>query len=154
MNLWLKAAFFLGAAIIPADFVQAKSITHARDEVVSETLRYLNVPYLWGGAHPDTGLDCSAFVQLVYHKAGLTLPRVARDQFRATMKLTPDRVLPGDLVFFSMKNPGTSRVDHVGIYVGKGYFIHASVSQGVHLEPISKPYYLGRLVSIKKYRGF
>ncbi|MCX5786217.1 MAG: C40 family peptidase [Elusimicrobia bacterium] len=139
--------FFAAAA-------QARSIADARNEVVHETLRYLNVPYLWGGMHPKTGLDCSAFVQLVYRTADLHVPRVARDQFDETLYLKPAGVLPGDLLFFSMKNPGTAKVDHVGIYVGKGFFVHASVTNGIHIDSITNPYYFQRLVSLRKYRGF
>ncbi|MBI2070095.1 MAG: C40 family peptidase [Elusimicrobia bacterium] len=141
------------AALIPG-VLEAKSVKQAREEVVDETVLYLNVPYLWGGRHPKTGLDCSSFVQVVYAKAGLHLPRVSRAQFSATHNLKPSDVLPGDLVFFAMKNPGTAKVDHVGIYMGKGYFIHASVTHGVHIESIDKPYYLNRLVGVRKYRGF
>lgn len=133
---------------------RAGSIKAARDVIVKDTLTYLNVPYLWGGQHPDTGIDCSAFVQLVYGKAGIGVPRVSRDQFQSTVALAPDKVLPGDLLFFAMKNPGTAKVDHVGVYVGRGYFLHASVTNGIHIEPISKPYYLDRLVGARKYRGF
>ena len=53
-----------------------------------------------------------------------------------------------------MKDPGTVRVDHVGIYVGKGFFVHASVSNGVHIDSVSNPYYYARLVSLCKYSGF
>ena len=148
--LWLCLLLWSGGT--PA--ARAKSIQQARDEVVAETLRYLNIPYLWGGQHPDTGLDCSGFVQLVYSKAGLHLPRVARDQYDAALRLTPANVLPGDLIFFAMKHPGTSKVDHIGIYMGKGFFVHASFTNGIHVEPISKPYYQERLVAIRRYQGF
>lgn len=134
--------------------VEAKPIALARNEVVFQTLRYLNVPYLWGGEYPRTGLDCSGFVQLVFRKVGLALPRVAAQQYRATRRVSPRNVLPGDLMFFSMKHPGSARVDHVGIYVGKGWFVHASVSNGVHVESIVKPYFLRRLVAVRRYRGF
>ena len=132
----------------------AESIARARGSVVKDTLPYLNVPYLWGGTHPGTGLDCSGFTQLVFHNAGFGLPRVARDQFRSTRYLKPEQVLPGDLIFFAMAHPGTDRVDHVGVYLGKGWFIHASVSNGVHVEQISKPYYMDRVVGIRKFEGF
>jgi len=80
--------------------------------------------------------------------------RVARDQFAASLYLKPAGVLPGDLLFFAMKNPGAERPDHVGIYVGKGFFVHASVTNGVHIDSISNPYYYQRIVSVRKYRGF
>lgn len=132
----------------------ATSIAEARSAVVRESLRYLNTPYLWGGQHPVTGMDCSGFVQQVFRDTGLHLPRVSRDQFRATLSLGPKEVIPGDLIFFAMSNPGTSQVDHVGIYIGRGYFIAASTSQGVHIDSVSSPYYLARLVSVRKYAGF
>ena len=152
-----KVLALLAAALLPATLhsrAQAVTIARARRDIIALTMPYLNVPYLWGGMSPRTGLDCSAFVQLVYRKAGFDLPRVSRQQFAATRYLSPRRVLPGDLVFFSMHHPRRRVVDHVGIYLGKGYFIHASVSEGVHIQSIRDPYYIERLVSIRKYAGF
>ena len=147
------AAALLAAALLPAP-AAARSIAQARGEIVDATMVYLNTPYLWGGMHPGTGMDCSAFVKLVYGRAGLELPRVSRDQFRSALRLPPSGVLPGDLIFFAMKNPGTAQVDHVGIYVGKGFFVHASFTNGVHIDSVQNPYYYSRLVSVRKYRGF
>jgi len=149
MSARLSLALLLLAA--PA---AALSVQEARDRVVSGTMKYLNVPYLWGSEHPKIGLDCSAFVRRVYADAGLSLPRVSQDQYKASVLLSPKEVLPGDMVFFAMKNPRTARVDHIGIYVGKGYFVHAGVSHGVHIEPISKAYYQDRLIRVLKYTGF
>lgn len=139
------------ALALPA---RARTIADARAEVVRETMTFLNTPYLWGGMHPDTGMDCSAFAKLVYAKAGLSLPRVSGEQFARSLRLSPSGVLPGDLIFFAMKNPGTARVDHVGIYVGKGFFVHAAFSSGVHIDSVTNPYYYSRLVSVRKYAGF
>ena len=151
----LKKPIFLALLLLPPfSAAGAKTIADARGEVVRETMTFLNTPYLWGGMHPDTGMDCSAFVKLVYDKAGLNLPRVSKEQFSQTLYLSPSGVLPGDLIFFAMKNPGTARVDHVGIYVGKGFFVHASFSSGVHIDSVSNPYYYSRLVSLRKYGGF
>jgi cell wall-associated NlpC family hydrolase len=132
----------------------ATSIAKARQEILKQTMPYLNIPYLWGGQHPSTGLDCSGFVQLVYHQAGFSLPRASLAQFSATRPLKPKEVLPGDLVFFAMSHPGTDRIDHVGIYLGKGLFIAASTTSGIHVEQISKRYYVQRLVAVRRYRGF
>ena len=151
---WALALGLLAAPAARPKAARAESIQAARDRVVAETLRYLNIPYLWGGQHPDTGLDCSGFTQLVYSRAGLHLPRVSRDQFNSTSLIPPREVRPGDLLFFAMAHPGTTRVDHVGIYMGRGYFIQASTTHGIHIEPIAKPYYQERLVAIRKYRGF
>jgi peptidoglycan endopeptidase LytF len=151
----IKTLFLLAlccAALAPA--AGAVTIADARDKVVRQTMAYLNTPYLWGGMHPQTGMDCSAFAKLVYAQAGLELPRVSADQYARTLRIKPAAVLPGDLIFFAMKDPGTALVDHVGIYVGKGFFVHASVSSGVHIDSITNPYYFQRLVSVRKYAGF
>lgn len=150
----LKKLLFPLALLALAAPAGAKTIAEARGAVVRETLTFLNTPYLWGGMHPDTGMDCSAFAKLVYGKAGLALPRVSKEQFERTLYLPPSAVLPGDLVFFAMKHPGTARVDHVGIYVGKGFFVHASFTNGVHIDSVTNPYYYSRLVSVRKYAGF
>lgn len=140
-------------ALLPGR-ADAASIADARAAVVRGTLNYLNTPYLWGGMHRDTGMDCSAFVKQVYADAGLQLPRASREQYARTRRLAPAAVRPGDLVFFAMKNPGTARVDHVGVYVGKGYFVHASFTSGVHIDSVANPYYFSRLVAVRKYSGF
>jgi cell wall-associated NlpC family hydrolase len=83
---------------------------------VDWALAQVGTPYIWGGETPGVGFDCSGLVQAAYKVAGITLPRVAQDQFDATAKLGPDEPLePGDLVFFG---GGTTDVTHVGIYVG------------------------------------
>ncbi len=149
-----KKAVFLSLILLFGSQAKAKSIAEARNEIVKNTLVYLNTPYLWGGMHPETGMDCSAFVKLVYSKSGINLPRVSAEQFAATARLSPQEVLPGDIIFFSMKNPSAAKIDHVGIYVGKGFFVHASFTSGVHIDSVYNPYYFSRLVGVRKYKGF
>jgi len=83
---------------------------------VEWALAQVGTPYVWGGETPGVGFDCSGLVQAAYKAAGVTLPRVAQDQFDAGPPLPPGAALaPGDLVFFGA---GPTDVTHVGIYVG------------------------------------
>jgi hypothetical protein len=89
-------------------------------EVAAQSLKYLNVPYKYGGTDPKTGLDCSAFVQRVYDDLGVTVPRVASDQAAAgTPVANLAQAQPGDLITFG--NPA----EHIGIYLGNNKMIEA-----------------------------
>jgi soluble lytic murein transglycosylase-like protein len=89
-------------------------------EVAAQSLKYLGVPYKWGGTDPATGLDCSALVQRAYKDLGVDLPRVAADQARAgTPVANLAQAKPGDLVAFG------EPVDHIGIYLGNNKMIVA-----------------------------
>jgi cell wall-associated NlpC family hydrolase len=83
---------------------------------VDWALAQIGTPYRWGGETPGVGFDCSGLVQAAYKAAGITLPRVAQDQYDAGPQLPPGATLqPGDLVFFG-QDP--QDVTHVGLYVG------------------------------------
>lgn len=96
--------------------------------IIATSKQYLGVPYLYGGTTP-AGFDCSGFVQYVFAKNGITLPRVSRDQYKVGTSVSYSNLRPGDLVFFSLAKNGV--VDHEGIYVGNGQFINAASSKGV-----------------------
>jgi cell wall-associated NlpC family hydrolase len=97
--------------------------------IVADAETYLGTPYVWGGESPRSGFDCSGLVQWVYAEAGISLPRVAQDQYDAGPHLPAGATLyPGDLVFFG---PGPSGVEHVGIYVGNGEMIDAPYTGAV-----------------------
>jgi cell wall-associated NlpC family hydrolase len=84
--------------------------------------QHLGTPYRWGGTG-NGGFDCSGLAQAAYRQAGITLPRVAQDQFDAGPPVPGSAtVQPGDLLFFGS---GPTGVDHVGIYVGAGEMIDA-----------------------------
>jgi cell wall-associated NlpC family hydrolase len=116
--------------------------------LIEEIKSYLGVPYLWGG---DTraGMDCSGFVSTVYRKAlGLELPHNTKMMYRLGESVDKNKLRFGDLVFF--KNIEYSGVSHVGIYLGKNYFAHASTSKGVTISNLSEKYYRKRYVSAKR----
>ncbi|WP_413217172.1 LysM peptidoglycan-binding domain-containing protein [Thermus oshimai] len=105
-------------------------------------LRYLGVPYRYGANSP-LALDCSAFVAQVYAELGVGLPRTTKEQWNALPQA--EGLKPGDLVFFSF---GGREVDHVGVYLGRGVFAHASsYGSRVVIESLEAPFYQ------KAYRG-
>jgi cell wall-associated NlpC family hydrolase len=83
--------------------------------------KYLGVPYVWGGTTPK-GFDCSGFVQYVFAKVGVTLPRTSQQQYGATTAVAWNQKQPGDLLFsdFNAGGPG-----HVALYIGHGKEIEA-----------------------------
>ncbi len=92
-------------------------------EVLSLSKRFLGLPYTWGGAS-SYGFDCSGFVQMLFKEMGLVLPRNARDQACCPffIPVEGEDFLPGDLLFF-----GEKTIEHVGLYLGQGKFIHGAV---------------------------
>jgi cell wall-associated NlpC family hydrolase len=81
-------------------------------------LDYLGIRYSWGGASPRQGFDCSGFVMYVYGKLGVRLPHYTGGQYSRGRRVPYSRLAPGDLVFFS-------GLGHVGMYIGRGRYVHA-----------------------------
>ncbi|POX52765.1 peptidase P60 [Streptomyces sp. Ru71] len=107
----------------------------------------LGTPYLWGGegtAEQGGRFDCSGLTQAAYESVGITLPRVANDQYNAGPHPKRDELLPGDLVFFSTDLSDSRAIHHVGIYVGGGYMIDAPRTGAViRFDPIDTSEYFG-----------
>lgn len=96
------------------------------------------------GGNTKTGIDCSGFTVAVYAAVyGIALPRVSRDQYRISRKISTTELQEGDLVFFNTNGSGVS---HVGVYLGNNKFIHASVSRGVMVSGLFEPYYIKRYI--------
>jgi cell wall-associated NlpC family hydrolase len=92
----------------------------AHSSVVAIALRYLGVPYVYGGSSPR-GFDCSGFTGYVYGLLGKRLPRTAAQQYSATTRISRSSARPGDLVFFF----SGGIVTHVGIYLGGNMMVAA-----------------------------
>jgi cell wall-associated NlpC family hydrolase len=91
-------------------------------EVVAIAARYLGIPYVWGGASPSQGFDCSGLVMYVYAQVGIGLSHGATDQQHASTPVPLNALQPGDLVFYG----NASYSYHVAIYVGGGRTIEAA----------------------------
>jgi len=114
--------------------------------IIATGKQFIGVNYVYGGTTPS-GFDCSGFVQYVFAKNGISLPRVSHDQFQVGTSISFDNLEPGDLVFFGLAKNGV--VDHEGIYVGNGQFINASSSKGVTIYPLG-PYWQSAFVGAKR----
>ncbi|RJG26597.1 C40 family peptidase [Paenibacillus thiaminolyticus] len=99
---------------------------------------FLGVPYQFGAASYEESkkFDCSSFTQHVFAHYDIQLPRLARDQAKQGSAVTRDKLMPGDLIFFTV--PGRFENDripgHVGIYIGDGKFIHTWGDPGVQIS--------------------
>jgi hypothetical protein len=91
-------------------------------QAVAIAKRYLGIPYVWGGATPTGGFDCSGLTMFVYRQLGISLDHYAAWQFLEGERIAPEQLQPGDLVFF---HPQADGPGHVGIYVGDGKMLHA-----------------------------
>jgi cell wall-associated NlpC family hydrolase len=112
-------------------------------ELVVSAIGLLGTPYRFGGDQPSSGFDCSGLVRYVARNVlGLQLPRQAEAISRAGAEVDPQRLQPGDLVFFNTLGRPFS---HVGFYVGDGQFVHAPTRRGqVRIERMSQPYWRSR----------
>jgi hypothetical protein len=138
------------AAIESASPVQLKysillntEVEQLQNKVLLESVdEWYGTRYRMGGM-TKSGVDCSAFVQAVFAAAfGITLPRTAREQYKASQRISRTELKEGDLLFFNTRGG----VSHVGIYLQNNKFVHASTSQGVTVSDMFEPYYLKRFV--------
>ncbi len=136
---WLALRTYAGTS----ELSRGKTDRRIGQQIASFAQSFLGVPYAWGGAGVG-GFDCSGFIYYVYGQYNISLPRVADEQYNVGRNVRLADIEPGDLVFYSTYAPGPS---HVGIYVGNGYFIHASSGAGqVTVTAMSKPYYQARFL--------
>ncbi len=95
-----------------------------RNKVVNYGLKFVGGRYVWGGTNPNTGADCSGFVQYVMRNAaGVGLPRTSREQAKVGRAVKSNEMLPGDLIFYTNKS---GVVNHVAMYIGNGQIVHAA----------------------------
>lgn len=119
--------------------------------ILESAYAYIGVPYRYGGTTPD-GFDCSGFVRHVFSENGIQLGRSSRDQALDGKPVPLSDLKPGDLLFFSMHRRNRYSIDHVGLYVGKGQFIHAASSRAreIKVETLESDRYLPKVVEARR----
>jgi len=122
---WIrKSAVQLTDEMLTAE--QLERMLQGRWDIVQEAYRYLGTPYRYGGRLPYN-VDCSLLVQTAYAGRGIRLPRTAASQFEVGRSVGTSELLPGDRLYFVSRS---GRINHTGIYIGNGRFIHASSRRG------------------------
>lgn len=119
------------------------------NDVIRTAYNYRGTPYRYGAAGRG-GFDCSGFTSYIFRKQGISLPHSAAGQFSEGRRVKPGELKPGDLVFFHTTRRGIS---HVGVYVGKNKFIHASSAGGrVRVDSLNDGYYSARFRGARRVR--
>jgi cell wall-associated NlpC family hydrolase len=120
----------------------SKKVLKVRRQIEKRARKQMGTPYVYGGSSPS-GFDCSGFTRWVFLRT-TSLPHNAAAQFGLSAQgesrrlWKKEKLHKGDLVFFDTTS---ARVGHVGIYLGKGRFIHSSSSRGVRIDSVHDPYY-------------
>lgn len=137
-----------------ADFKIDPALPSPVKSLLAEAHSWLGVPYLLGGNDRD-GVDCSGFVTQVYLNAlSIKLPRTSATQSEFCTGIERGSLEPGDLVFFDTTGEREGYVSHVGLYIGDGNMIHASVTRGVTVSSIDGVYFGERLLSGGRVEAF
>jgi len=121
-----------------------------RENLVQTARRFIGTPYRWGGASARSGFDCSGLTMTVYRLNGLELPRNSRSQFQTGQPVPREALQKGDLVFFATGK--RRRVSHVGIYSGRGQFIHApGKGKTIRTASLSSRYFQTHFAGARRY---
>jgi len=109
-------------------------------------------PYVWAEEGPNQ-FDCSGFTYYMYGSMGIDIPRVAREQAKNGNEIKMDELVYGDLIFFDTEKNPKGNITHVGMYLGNGWFTHASTTEYeiVYSNLNTSPYYKKRLRICRRY---
>ncbi|SFV64576.1 NLP/P60 family protein [hydrothermal vent metagenome] len=127
-----------------------KNRIYNKDQILNNAKKYLGGKYVWGGTQPK-GFDCSGYVQYLYKKEGVALPRTAYAQSKVGMDVSRSKLKKGDLLFFLTDKKRNIPITHVGMYIGNDQFIHAaSKKKGIIISSLSKSKYSKIYVKAKR----
>lgn len=112
----------LTTAVTMKELLYGGEVSNTRIDLCQYAKQFIGNPYVWGGTSLTGGADCSGFVQSVFKKFGVSLPRTSREQSKTGTKISLGDAKPGDLIFYA--KGGT--INHVALYIGNGQVVHAS----------------------------
>jgi murein DD-endopeptidase len=117
------------------------------DEAASQAAKMIGRPYRFGGSAPS-GFDCSGLVQYSYRNAGVKLPHSTEQQRAMGRPVRVEELRRGDLLFFNQEG---KKYGHVGMYLGRGMFVHApSSGKTVRSDRLEAPYWKKHLTEVRR----
>jgi cell wall-associated NlpC family hydrolase len=121
--------------ITPPNSIAAAAIAAAHSRI--------GLPYVWGATGPNS-FDCSGLTQWAYAHAGITLPRVAADQYNSGPHPSLSNLEPGDLLFWATDTSNPATIHHVTMYIGRGLMIAAPhTGENVQIQPVYMTGFIG-----------
>ncbi|MFO2463298.1 C40 family peptidase [Pseudomonas sp. 15FMM2] len=124
------------------------------DNVIDRAHELLGTPYRWGGASVEQGFDCSGLlVYLFKTEANILIPRTTAAMHRSTAATVKrDALKPGDAVFF--RGNGRGRINHVGLYIGEGKFIHSPrAGKNIRIDSLANNYWKKNFTTAKRFHA-
>lgn len=116
-----------------------------KSNILKNAKHHLGENYVWGGTKPNA-FDCSGYVQYVYQKEGIQIPRTAYQQSKVGQEVSRKYLKKGDLLFFLTDRKRGIPITHVGMYIGENKFIHAaSRKKGIIISPFTSKSKYGKL---------
>jgi len=144
---WVRVYFEGNIGYLKMDYVRIHymntDMSSLALQIVEHSQQFLGTPYVWGGNDLRRGVDCSGFVHHVFRDFGIVLYRNSAAMTQNGVAVGREELLPADLLFFA--TAGGNRISHVGLYIGGGYFIHATVpgaNGGVIISSLYEAYYV------------
>lgn len=144
---WYKIQYNGNTGYMSADYISvgeapASSDSELGAEIAAYAQQFVGYSYVYGGASPSTGFDCSGLMYYVYGQFGYSIQRTATRQYDYNgVYVSKSELQPGDLVFFA-GDGAEYGITHVGMYIGNGQFVHASTSStGVIISSLNSSYY-------------
>jgi len=165
-RIWITALIFISTLFIFSGCAQKKPYSYPNYDIIKpeKTCKpnrkniqdlldsYLGKPYVWAEEGPHA-FDCSGLTYNIYGSMGVDIPRVASEQAKMGKKVPFQNLHYGDLIFFGSTNKRSKRINHVGMYLGDGWFAHASSKhRKVTISHFKKePVYRKRMKMCKRY---
>lgn len=152
-NGWVQVLYKGETGYVSGDYVQdyqetSHTVSSGAIEIANFAMQYVGYSYVYGGASPSSGFDCSGLVYYSYGQFGYQLKRTADDQMNHNgVAVSRSNLQVGDLVFFG----SGSYANHVGIYIGNDNFVHAAnPSSGVRVSSLNETYYANRYLGARR----